>query len=202
MMQFFEDIPARRALIEETIEKFGYAPEHHFDWYQCSADPNEKNIFALSYHGDASMTRVEKNSATVFSSPIAPPERRGALLVEYLEEMFQLSDINKIEGELETPLRREFLKILPARFKARAINFTLTWPIMNMKTFDPTLPGGHYKYLRKEKNRFYREHIVTVQEAKTFEDKGNLRQIVDNWRKKRTAPDRAWYDEYYNIIES
>jgi hypothetical protein len=122
-------------------------------------------------------------------------------LVEYLEEMFKSPEIQKVEFELETPLRREFLKILPAAFRARSINFTLTWPIMNMKTFDLALPGGHYKYLRKEKNRFYREHIVTVRDAKTIEDKVILRRIIDEWRKKRTAPDRAWYGEYYNIIE-
>ena len=201
MLQFFEDITATRPRIEEAIRKFGYAPEHNFDWYRFSADPKEKNIFVSSDQGGGLMTMLGKTNATVFSSPIAPPERRAKILIEYLEEMFCNPEIKKVEFELETPLRREFLKILPVAFMARSINFTLTWPIMNMKTFDPALPGGHYKYLRKEKNGFYREHAVTVEDAKTFEDKAGLRRIVDDWRKKRTALDRAWYDEYYNIID-
>lgn len=201
MMRFFEDTIAERSLIEETIEQFGYAPEHNFDWYQFSKIDTEKNIFATDEYGGGLFTMLGKKDATVFSSPIAPLERRAPILVEYLENIFQLPNIKKVELELETPLRKEFLKMLPTYCEAKQIQYTLTWPIMNMKTFDSTLPGGHYKSLRKERNGFYREHVVTVEDAKTFQDKNALRQMVETWKEKRTAGDKAWCEEYFNIIE-
>ena len=118
-----------------------------------------------------------------------------------MENIFQDPKIKKVELELETPLRKEFLKILPEHFAPRKIQYSLTWPIMNMKTFDPTLPGGHYKSLRKEKHKFYREHEVMVADAKTFEDKEALLGIIKNWKKNRPVHDKAYCEEYLNIIE-
>jgi hypothetical protein len=201
MMRFFDDTISQRPLIEETIKRFGYAPEHNFDWYQFSAEKTEKNIFVTDEYGGGLLTMVGKDLSLVFSSPIAPPERRAKILVEYLENIFQTPEIKKVELELETPLRKEFLKILPEHFVARKIQYTLTWPIMNMKTFDPALPGGHYKSLRKEKHKFYREHTVTVADAKTFEDTGAMLAIIKDWKKNRPVHDKAYCEEYLNIIE-
>lgn len=201
MMQFFEDTVAARPLIEETIRRFGYAPEHHFDWYQFSAEKTDKNIFVADDCGGGLLTMVGKKLALVFSSPIAPPDRRAKILLEYLETIFETPSIEKVELELETPLRKEFLKILPERFVPRKIHYSLTWPIMNLKTFDPILPGGHYKSLRKERNRFYREHVVAVEDAKKFQDKDVLREMIMIWKQRRTAGDRAYYEEYLNIID-
>ena len=201
MLTFYDDIVSSRSIIEEAMRKFGYAPEHNYWWYKFSEDGDEKNVFAADVHGGGLMTMVGKTQTTVFSSPIAPPERRVAILLEYLEEIFRSSHIKKVELELETPLRGELLKALPSYLKARAINYTLTWPIMNMQTFDLSLPGGHYKSLRKERNKFYREHVVTVADAKTFEDKVALIGIVEGWKEKRTVGDKAYYGEYMRLIE-
>jgi hypothetical protein len=200
-MQFFDDVVAARPLIEETIERFGYAPEHNFDWYQFSAEKSDKNVFVADNHGGGLLTMVGKKQSLVFSSPIAPLERRAKILVEYLEEIFQMPNIQKVEFELETPLRKEFLHILPEHFTPRKIQYSLIWPIMNMRTFDPALPGGHYKALRKEKHKFYRNYAVTVADAKTFEDKKALLAIITDWKKNRPVHDRAYCEEYFNIIE-
>lgn len=200
-MKFFDDTLAVRPLIEETIKRFGYAPEHNFDWYQFSAEKTDKNIFAADDHGGGLLTMVGKKMATVFSSPIAPPERRSKILIEYLESIFQNPSVEKVELELETPLRQEFLKYLPEHFTARRIQYSLTWPIMDMKKFDPVLPGGHYKSLRKEMHRFYRDHVVTVVDAKTFGDRQAVKDIIVHWKKNRPVHDQAYCEEYFNIIE-
>ncbi len=201
-MEFYENPVEARQLIEETIKRFGYAPEHHFDWWQFCADPKkgERNVFAAGGQGDGLLTVAEEGSTLVFSSPIAPPERRKAILIEYLESVLEQPDVKKVWLELETPLRKEFLKALPEKFKANLINYTLTWPVYNLKTFDPALPGGHFKYLRKEKHKFYRDHVISIADAKQFGDKQSLHDIVDVWRKRRGARDRAFYARYHNVI--
>lgn len=201
-LKFYDDVIVARPLIEKAIQEFGYAPEHNYDWYRFCTEDDEKNILVMDDYGNGLFTMVDKHGEfRVFSSPIAAPARRTPILIEYLEQIFQTLDVKKVWLELETPLRKEFLTALPSHFKSNVINYTLTWPIMDMKIFDPALPGGHYKSLRKEKHKFYRNHIVTVVDAKKFEDKNSLYEIIDVWKKKRKHHDRAWCTEYNNMIK-
>jgi hypothetical protein len=203
-MKFFEDIVACRPLIEEAINRFGYSPEHNFHWYQYCAneEKGEKNVFVGSEIGDGLFTVLKKKSATVFSSPIASRERRVPLLLEYFEAVFEMPNVKKVWLELETSLRKDLLKALPEKFKANRLDYTLTWPLMNLKTFDASLPGGHFKYLRKAKHKFYRSHQVAVVNANTFSDKARLHKIVDDWKDKRPVNERAFPACYHNIIDS
>lgn len=200
-MKCYDDMAAQER-IEEAIRKYGYAPEHNFPWYQFSCEKGNRNVFAETEQGEL-LTREDAHlrEYSVFSSPLAPPERRAPILIEYLEYIFGNTDAVKVWLELETPLREEFLRMLPARLRARPVNYTLTWPIMDLKSFDPALPGGHYKALRKEMHKFYREHTVTVRDAKTYEDRQGLHAVVDRWRKKRPVHDRAWFERYHNMID-
>ncbi len=201
-MIFFDDVIAERPRIEEAIRKFGYAPEHNFDWYRFYTDDGERDVFAAGDHGEGLLTMTSDGEARVFSGPVASPGRRVFLLAEYIGQIFrEMPDIKKVWLELETSLRKELLRALPERAHANPINYTLVWPVMNMKTFDITLPGKHYKFLRKERNGFYRDHTVTVADAKKFEDKKSLRAIIDVWKKKRKVHDRAYCAEYYHVID-
>ena len=204
MIQFYDDTVAAQSQIEATILKFGYAPEHNYFWYQYNKPSDEKNIFVLDDTGAGLLTMMSDDDATVFSSRIAPPERRASILVQYIKEIFQMSDMKKVHFELETPLRKEFLKLLPAHCEAKRINYSLVWPVMNLKTFDSTLSGKHYKSLRKERNRFYRDHAIAVQDAKALQENLVLRNIIEAWEKNRPyhTGDPAWCEQYINLIEN
>jgi hypothetical protein len=198
----YDDIHAERPRIERAIAAYGYAPEHNVDWYQYCRDETDRNIFMESNHG-ALLTVNSKHGKEyyVFSSPLALPAHRTPLLMEYIDHVFETTGARKVWLELETPLRREFLQALPERFKASAINYSLTWPIMDLAKFDPELPGGGHKAMRKEKHSFYRNHEVIVRDAKTFSDGDGLRGIIDRWIARRPANDKAWAARYYNLIE-
>ena len=207
-MEFFENITAEQPRIEKAIKKYGYAPEHNFYWYQFQAEEGSKNVFVDSGGNTGLLTieESEKKRVFVFSSPIAPPLQRVSILIKYLEQIFRSSKtekviIEKVIFELETSLRREFLKALPDKVKALAINYTLTWPIYDLKMFDPVLPGKHWKTLRKAKNKFYQKHKVDVVDAKAYNNKEALHSIIDGWRKKRGGRDRAHFSPFHNLID-
>jgi hypothetical protein len=202
-MVFFENTLAEQRQIEETIKKYGYAPEHNFWWYQFQAEKNSKNVFAAFPDNTGLLTIEErdKKRSYVFSGPIAPPLRRVPILLEYLENIFQSPEIQKVTLELETALYKEFLDKLPSSLKARAINYALTWPIYDLKMFNPQLPGGRWKTLRKANNKFYQNHVVDVADAKTYNDKEVLHLIVNEWRKKRGGRDRSHFFPYNNLID-
>jgi len=202
-MKFFENVLAEKTRIEKAIKKYGNAPEHNFWWYYCQEGEGQKDVYIEFSDGAGLLTYEEREQkrVTVFASPVAPPERRVPIIIEYLERVFQSSRIEKVIFELETELRRELLKKLPAHMKARAINYTLVWPVYNFENFDSKMSGKHWKTLRKERNTFYQNHRVSVVKAEKYKDKEALHQIIEEWRKKRGGRDRAYFFPYYNFID-
>ena len=202
-MKVFDDIAAERPRIEQAIKKYGYAPEHHFRCYEFSCNEEDKNIF-VQFDEGALLTMKDRNGSEqyIFSSPLAPPEHRVSIMVKYLKYLLQEADTHKVWLELEAPLRRELLRSLPDSLRAMPINYTLVWPVMDMRTFDPKLPGGHYKSTRKDKHKFYRDHFVEVRDAKTFEDKEELHRIVNDWKVRRGPTDRAYTELYHHMIDA
>lgn len=201
-MKFFEDIDAAQPLIEEKIGKFGYAAEHNFYWYRYYCEPEYRNIFVTTDRGALFTSfREHKQEYSVVFDPLALPENRASILVEYIEWIFSNTPARKIWFQLETPARRELLRTLPDRYRANKNYYTLVWPITDLQQFDPELPGGHYKTIRKEMHRFYREHKVEVRDAKTYEDIQNLHAIVDNWDKSRRNHECTSSGAYHNVID-
>jgi hypothetical protein len=205
-LRFFEDTVAAQSHIEEVIKKFGWAAEHNYYWYQYYQhyyNPPQRNIFVEADNG-ALLTAFdeEDNSYFVVFDPMAAPEHRAALLAEYIDWIFSHTSSESIWFQLELPTRRELMHILPERYLCRRIYYTLIWPIYSLDTFDPALPGGHYKSLRKEVHKFYREHRVAVEDAKTFEDKQSLHAVVDGWKKARTHHDMAMTGVYHQIVDA
>lgn len=203
-MIFHEDTLSERARIEDAIKKYGYSPEHNFWWYQSQAEENSKSVFAESKDGCGLLTIEEKDKkrCTVFSSPLASPARRVPVIIEYLNEIFQSDKTEKVTLELEGELYKNFIGALPTGIKARAINYTLTWPLYNLEAFECSLSGNNWSSLRKTKNKFYKNHSVTVLDAKEYKNKEALNLIVNEWRKKRGGNDRAHLHPYYNFIDS
>lgn len=201
-MVFFEDILAEQSRIEKAIKKYGYAPEHNFWWYCFQAEKDSKNVFVEFDNGTGLLTIEERDKKrnTIFSSPVASPLRRVPIIVEYLEHIFQSSEIEKVTLELETSLYKELLSTLPTNIKVRAINYTLTWPVYDLETFDSSLQGGSWKTLRKAKNKFYQNHSVDMVDAKTYKDKEALNLIINKWRGERGGHDRAHFFPYNNFI--
>ena len=202
-MIFFEDTAAEQPRIEKAIKKYGYAPEHNFSWYQCQTEKKSKNVFVEFENGAGLLTveEKEKKECEIFSSPIAPPQHMVALILKYLDHVLCSQKIKKVTLELENDLYKESLRALPKNIKARRINYTLTWPVYELEDFDPTLSGNRWKSLRKTKNKFYREHQISVLDAKEYKNKEALHAIIEQWRKTRGAHDRAYHVQYHTFID-
>lgn len=200
-MDFYTDIEKARQLAEESIKKFGYAPEHNVDHYIFNGADWAETVFVRFGDGSALLTHRESDEWDVFSEPVAPPERRAKILVEFVTEAFKNPAIKKIGFELYYRTRRDFLAVLPQQFHARRINYTLSWPVFDLALFDPALPGGRHKDLRNARNKFYRDHHVEVRDARSVE-KEALHAIVEAWKKNRKARDRVYPKMYYSYINS
>lgn len=198
-MNLDNDIDAARATIEKAIRRYGFAPEHNVDWFKYACESYQKAIFISWPDGTGLMTHKEKKEWYTFSEPLAPSDLKGKRIAEFAKFALGEPLIKKVVTEARTDTRREILKSLPPSLKARSINYTLNWPVMNMEKFDSALPGGHFKSLRNAKNKFYKEHRVEIKGAKLV-DKEILGEIVDTWAKMRKGSDRVYKYSYINAV--
>lgn len=202
-MIFWEDTTKERQRIENAIKKYGCAPEHNFEWYQCQPEKGDKNVF-VEFENSVGLLTTEtptKKECVVFSSPIAPPKKRSKILIEYLDYIFSNGRIIKAELELENDFYKKFLKELPQSIKTRRPKYTLTWPIYNLAVFDENLSGRKWNSLRKTRNKFYKEHKVEILDAKNYQHKQDLHDVINGWKKNRLATDKAYSQEYHNLID-
>ncbi len=71
---------------------------------------------------------------------------------------------------------------------------------MNMKKYDPLLPGKHFKSIRNAKNKFYNEHKISIENTINVPEE-SLYKIVNGWRSKREHGDHAYYYRYQLMIK-
>ena len=205
-MKFYEDTVAERSRIEAAIKRWGYAAEHNYSWYQYYQhyyQPPQRNIFVETDLGALFVAYNEKDQEYfVVFDPLAAPEHRVPLLAKYIDWVFRETPAKKIWFQLDRARRREFLRALPETARSRRIYYSLLWPIYDLDQFDPQLPGGHYKTLRKELHRFYREHQVSVADAKTYADRQALHAVIDNWKQRRPNSERGMTGVYHQAIDA
>src|SRR5579872_6865247 len=116
-LRFFEDTVAAQSHIEEVIKKFGWTAEHNYHWYQYYQDyynPPNRNIFVEGDHGAlfTAFDPADKVYFVVFD-PMAPFDCQASLLAEYTDWIFSNTDGEKICLQLELPMRRQLMRVLP-----------------------------------------------------------------------------------------
>lgn len=204
-MKIFEDTVQTRGRIVDLIHQYGYCPEHNVDWYEYCCGEKYHNVLFESESGPGGILATVHKSGKdqyAFVGPLAPAERRLEIIREYIADAFEKMDTQKVWLELEAPLRRALLKNMPDGYRANRINYTLTWPVMDLLRFDPMMPGGRSKAMRKERNKFYRNHLVEVHDAKSFGDLSALEKLIDLWIDRRPTNDHVWHMRYRNLVSA
>ncbi len=217
-MDIVKDIAAKRDLIESAIKKYGYAPEHNFFHFMNWQAEGTKNYF-FAFKEGAILARKEDEVWYIFSEIMAPPAppcrppcreageageagNRLKILGEFLDFCFSDSAAEKVSVEFETDFRQEVLKFLKnTPYRACPINYSLTWPIFDLKKWDPELKGGEWKKLRYQTNLFYRQRQVQIVDSRECQ-KTSLKKIVEAWRQTREGRDRAYSYPYLNLIDA
>lgn len=198
-MEIIENPTQQRNMIEGIIKKYGYTPDHNFDWLMYCADEGQPqaawwNSGAIWFYKNSN-----KKECTIVSDPIASSEAHKQLLIEIVEHCFE-SGINKI---LFLDVRNDihdFLKTGEAgNYK---FYYDIEWPVVNMNLCDPALPGGKFKDVRNALSKFKREHRIEVKPTDSI-GKKELHEIVGRWFDNRTkAGIKELYPKrYHNMID-
>lgn len=198
-MEIIENPLQKRESIEEVIRKYGYTPDHNFDWLMYCSDEGEPKI---AFWKDKAVWFYEnsgKKEATIVSDPIAPPDDHPRLLSELTKYIFD-SGIEKILFLDVRDKVNDFYRT--GEVGKYDFYYDIDWPVVNMDSFDPRLPGGKFKDIRNALNKFKREHRVEIKSANLL-NKEDLHGIVDRWMDNRTNAgiEELYPVRYHNMID-
>src|SRR3989344_371054 len=202
-MKFYENVEAERDRIQNCIQKFGWTSDHNLDWYSgCMNSKDGQPVFVEFDDGTGILTHKYFDKWSVWSDPLC----KKSLGTDKISEFASIVLANQIKEVWCVDVSDNIRPILIKRntLSVDDIYYSLSWPVMDMTSYDPTLPGGHFKDIRNAKNKFYREHKVQIVETNNLKNE-DLHEIVNNWKEavllKQNEEDV--YDlKYHNAIEN
>ena len=203
-MRVINDIDSEKEAIIKSIEKFGYDAEHNYYCYMYNLGDDETPAIMLFEDSSCVLAKFDKtNEWTIFSGILSAKQDRVHKLMEFLDYAFS-NNAKKVSVEFDEEFRDELLTFLKNNDLYRAIKpkYSLTWPVFNMKTWNgDAMIGKDWKDMRYYWNRFFKENKVEFKMGGEC-SKNDMKELVIEWKKSRTAKDRTYTDYYLNAIEN
>src|SRR3989344_383220 len=179
-MKIYENIEAERDRIQQCIQKYGWTSDHNLDWYADSIiEADAKPIFVEFDDGTGLLAHKYPDKWRIWSNPLCSRNNEVKKISEFALEVFKDDKIEElwcddVSDNIYPDLKKD------SNLKLDKIYYHLYWPVLDMSKYDSNLPGGHFKEMRNAKNKFYREHKVTIRKANEL-SKNDLIRIIDDW---------------------
>ncbi len=202
-MKLYTDIKKHKPKITGSIRKFGFSPEHNYYYYAYRQTPSKKCIFLDFGQKKGIMALFNKNSNVwhVANEVLAPHEERLGILFKFLDYAFAVKKAKKVVVEFGESFRKEvFRKLKDSKYRA-SINYSLYWPVYDVKKWDDKLGGKQWKKFRNIKNRFYGNSRISVKNSKRI-SKNTLKKILFSWLRRRHQRDTVDPNYYLNAIDN
>lgn len=203
-MEIISDITGSKELIEHSINRYGNCAEHYYYCYLYNIESSEKPYYFRWEDDKAILAKhnTKDDEWFIFVGILAPDDEAVALLKECLDYMFS-KGAKKVWCEFKTPFRKKVMNELKdSQYKVNGINYTLTWPVFDMKQWNgDKMEGKEWKDMRYYWNKFFRDHKVEFREY-TPSDKEALKEIVKRWKGERNGSDKTFDHYYLKTIEN
>lgn len=197
-----EDLVASEHTIRTSLANFGFAPEHAYDSFVDAAEEGWFGSYFINDAGHGVMAYYIKkdNEWTVLCDPVAPESGRAEILASFLHFALVTLQAGAVYVQCLSQTRKILTKLVPSSILLRRTSEKLFWPVLDLKTYDPTLADPRMKPLRNVRNRFTREHSLELSLPAAV-PKDSLHVVVDLWKKNRPAKHRAYAAEYHTLID-
>ena len=202
-MKIYKDVKKHKPKIIDSINKFGFLPEHNY--YHClyKQTPSKRCIFFDFGCGRGIIALFNKKNKVwyVTNGILAPKAEMPGIFLEFVDYVLHKKNVKKISVETGEDFKSEiFRKLKNSKYKT-SMNYTLNWPVINLYKWDEKLSGKEWKKFRNIRNRFHNNLQIKVKDAKKIGN-GTLRSLLFSWLKRRHPRDRVDYSYYLNIINS
>ncbi|GIU69962.1 MAG: hypothetical protein KatS3mg002_1198 [Candidatus Woesearchaeota archaeon] len=189
--------PENKDIIESSIKAYGSDAEHNYFYFSAQESKDSKPVFAF-FGENKGLLLVDflNGNWKLLASPLADESEHPQMILEFLENVKPKSLL--VETTME--LRKRLLKLLKnTNIKIGNIRDRYIKPIIYLDDWDPELKGSDLSNIRKAKNRLYRRHTIELVNPKDA-NIAEMKQLVLDWKKNRTAGDRAYYHDYINYF--
>lgn len=198
-MKFYENIESERDRIQSCINKFGWTSDHNLDWWTCVIiSPDGVPVFVEFDDGTGLLAHKYSDKWRIWSDPLSDKN----VAVDKIREFSRFILNGNVKevwcDDVSDKIYPELKKI--GSFRLNKIYYSLLWPVMDLVNYNPMLSGGRFKDIRNAKNKFYREHRVSIVEANKI-DKKELYRIIDDWKRLCGESEKGdVYDLRYRLI--
>ena len=202
-MKAITDALAEQALIQGAINRHGFFAEHNFWHYFCKQNRGRKCVFLCQSGNGIMAHKTGKGVWHLFAEPLAPKDERLNMLKLFVRYAYDQGGANKVMAELTENTHAEALAWLKHSKDYRAGTYAeiLEWPLFNMRSWDATLAGKHWKKVRNTVHRIERSHEIAVVPAEKVPKK-QLRGLIAKWLRARNDNDRVDSRYYHNLVEN
>ena len=198
------DIKQDSEIVRDYISRYGFMPEHNFEYFKCLTDEGQPAFYYEDDFGVMCFISDEGKSKVVRSlvEPLAKQDNILNALQKFVKYCLDVKHFDKIVLETRHEIKLELEKVFKkSEYKVLKDRYHLTWPVFIMKNFDESLSGGNWKKMRYFKNKFFKDQNPDVGDFQES-DKNELKELVKVWAKTRTASDIAHYHRYINFIDN
>jgi hypothetical protein len=197
-----DDLAASERTIRTCIESYGFAPEHSYESFVDSAEEGWSGAFFMNDEGYGLMAyHIKKdNEWMVLVDAVAPEAGRAQIFFSFLTYALIEAKAEAAYVQCLSETRKELVRLARPTLRLRRTSEKFMWPVLDLKTYDPSLLGPRMKPLRNVLNRFSREHTLELVLPSSL-PKAPLHAIVDLWKKNRPAKHRAYAAEYHTLID-
>jgi hypothetical protein len=204
-MEVLQDVAKHKDIALKIISSNAHEAEHNLYCYLYNVEPGSEDflfVFEQDMKKYGILARQDKSEWIVFSGILAPDTKALFFLEEFLDYAFS-KGAKKVVVEFETGFRKNLIKYLKnTNYRACAINYTLTWPVFEMKTWNGELmQGKDWKDMRYYWNKFFKNHKVEFKNH-TEVSKESLKELIFEWKKTRNGKDKAYENYYLNAVNN
>jgi len=200
------DVIRYKKKIKRSMKKYGNFAEHNFLHYMNCETSRDKNVF-FDYGNDKGLLMQYDKKNNVWElfpcGILAPKSERLELLLKTAKYVLKNKKAKKLTVEVPEDIRKSIILKLKIPNSLRICTYTeiLYWPVFNMNTWDPKLKGNRMKKLRNIRNRFYKKYRVRIKDSRKVPIE-KLKNIFQNWIKKRSMNDTVDKEYYLNLIDN
>lgn len=221
-VRFLYDVQSQecKSLIDETISRHGFAPEHNYDYFVSYHSKQMKPVFAdFGNHKGLFAIEWDDNSYQMLSEVMAPEDERCSLVLLFLKTIFSESyprKVSKVLVEFPPELRKQLIQKLRQENSVNQedskenniiigniIHHYYT-PLIALHEWDTALQGPEFSKLRKAKGRFFRNFKVDVLKEQEVLSVGidEFEKVIREWKKNRKSTDTAYFEDYLNFFRN
>ena len=187
--------PVNNAAVKRIFELQGWETEHNFYHYMNTGVSHESCFFPVFEGKYGIMAFENKGVMWCYTDSLAPKNKALKFFMEFLEWAFE-QGAKKVRAEIREELWKAVVKnVKTGGYRAIKPSYVYSWPVYDLKAWDPNLSGAAFKKLRNIRNRFQQNYKINIL-GREETSKNDILRVFKRWEERRKGDDKTHMECY------